>query len=224
MMRPRFVLVCYPAAMSTTGRFFGPFGKRCDSLDAVTAFLHLLPLTLVIGCVQPSIHNRVVDAGSSRSIEQTAPTWVEEFVSSENPVDGARPHVLLISLDTLRADHLGAWGYDRPTSPFLDELARFGVRFDRAFSHSPTTAPSHMSVFTGAFPSDHGAHIDYTTTPPTAYPVRRNLVTLPEIMKIPVIAPRPGLEVDRSPARPVLRGDLITSWKTSVSSAWRGCK
>ncbi len=90
--------------------------------------------------------------------------------------------MILISLDTLRADHLGAWGYARPTSPFLDALAAGGVRFSRAFSQSPKTAPSHMSVFTGAFPLDHGAHFDYATAPPTVHPVRDEIPTLPELM------------------------------------------
>jgi len=148
---------------------------------AVTAFL--FSIVFLIACTPPKIHNHVLDPETPESLETTAPTWVEEFANSMATVDGPQPHVLLISLDTLRADHLGAWGYDRPTSPFLDELARFGVRFDQAFSNSPTTAPSHMSVFTGAFPSDHGGHIELGTTPPTAFPVHPSLTTLPEIMK-----------------------------------------
>ncbi|MFC1452756.1 sulfatase [Verrucomicrobiota bacterium] len=72
-----------------------------------------------------------------------------------------RPHVLLISLDTLRADHLGCYGHVLDTSPFLDHLAGQGVRFHRVISQSPKTAPSHMTMFTGFYPSVHGVHIEH---------------------------------------------------------------
>jgi arylsulfatase A-like enzyme len=63
--------------------------------------------------------------------------------------------VVVISIDTLRADHLGAYGYPRSTSPNLDALARESVLFERAYSVSPATAPSHMSLLTGVMPSVH---------------------------------------------------------------------
>ena len=65
-------------------------------------------------------------------------------------------NLLLISLDTLRADHLGCYGYGRPTSPFLDRLASQGVLFEQAWATSPWTLPSHASLFTGLYPSQHG--------------------------------------------------------------------
>jgi arylsulfatase A-like enzyme len=64
--------------------------------------------------------------------------------------------VVLVSIDTLRADHLGAYGYARPTSPNLDALARESLLFERCYSHSPKTASSHMSLFTGVLPAAHG--------------------------------------------------------------------
>lgn len=63
--------------------------------------------------------------------------------------------VVLVSIDTLRADHLGAYGYRRPTSPRLDALARESIVFERAYSQSPATAPSHMTLLTGVLPSVH---------------------------------------------------------------------
>jgi tetratricopeptide (TPR) repeat protein len=66
--------------------------------------------------------------------------------------------VLLITLDTTRADRLGCYGYDRATSPNLDALARQGVLFRRAYSHVPLTCPSHASMFTGLTPARHGVH------------------------------------------------------------------
>ncbi|QDU67635.1 sulfatase [Engelhardtia mirabilis] len=72
-----------------------------------------------------------------------------------------RPHLILVSLDTLRADHLGCYGHDRPTSPFLDELARKGVLFEDVAAPSSKTAPSHMSMFTGVHPTVHGVRNYY---------------------------------------------------------------
>lgn len=65
------------------------------------------------------------------------------------------PNVLLISIDTLRADHLGSYGHGRNISPNLDRLAAEGVRFSSAISHSPWTTPSHMSLMTSLHPSSH---------------------------------------------------------------------
>lgn len=64
--------------------------------------------------------------------------------------------VILISLDTLSAEHLSLYGYERPTSPFLDSLAEKAVVFDWAIVQLPGTLPSHMSMFTGLYPNQHG--------------------------------------------------------------------
>lgn len=68
----------------------------------------------------------------------------------------SRPNVLWISLDTLRADHLGAYGYTRPTSPNLDAFAARGLRFQWAISQAPWTRPSHRSMLTGVYPASRG--------------------------------------------------------------------
>jgi arylsulfatase A-like enzyme len=65
--------------------------------------------------------------------------------------------VILISLDTLRQDHLGCYGYGRNTSPNIDRFAREdAVVFDEAYAQAPYTLPSHMSIFTGLYPEAHG--------------------------------------------------------------------
>lgn len=64
--------------------------------------------------------------------------------------------VLLITLDTTRADHLGSYGYAAASTPNLDTLARQGVRFTRARSPVPLTLPAHASVMTGRYPFSHG--------------------------------------------------------------------
>ncbi len=65
---------------------------------------------------------------------------------------------VLVSIDTLRADHLGAYGYHRPTSPYFDSLAARGVLFENAIAQIPGTLPSHMSMFTGLYPAEHGVY------------------------------------------------------------------
>ena len=68
-----------------------------------------------------------------------------------------RPNVVLVVIDTVRADRLSCYGYDRPTTPHIDALCERGVRFANAFSTSSWTLPAHASLFTGLFPIGHGA-------------------------------------------------------------------
>lgn len=65
-------------------------------------------------------------------------------------------NLLFISIDTVRADHLGCHGYDRPTSPRIDELAAESHRFAAAYTVMPTTLPSHASMFTSLYPAQFG--------------------------------------------------------------------
>ena len=70
---------------------------------------------------------------------------------------GPRRQIVLVTIDTLRTNHLGAYGYERDTSPFIDRLAREGVQLMRAYAPVPTTVPSHISMLTGLPPHVHGA-------------------------------------------------------------------
>jgi arylsulfatase A-like enzyme len=74
------------------------------------------------------------------------------------PVDDERPDLVLVTMDTVRADHCSAYGYPRPTTPFLEELAKSGVLFRQARSSAPWTLPSVASIHTGLYPSEHGAN------------------------------------------------------------------
>jgi len=76
--------------------------------------------------------------------------------ASTAPVVTPRGNVLLICIDALRADHLGASQYLRDTSPTLDGLAQEGVQFLSARSQAPWTLPSHATMFTGLYPTTHG--------------------------------------------------------------------
>lgn len=64
--------------------------------------------------------------------------------------------IVLVTIDTLRADRLGIYGHPRPTSPFLDRLAREGALFENAFSSAVHTSPAHAAIFTGLHPSQTG--------------------------------------------------------------------
>jgi len=69
---------------------------------------------------------------------------------------GGRPNVLLVTIDTCRADHIGAYGYRAAITPTLDGLAARGVRFATAVAHVPLTGPSHTSILTSRTPLGHG--------------------------------------------------------------------
>src|SRR5207247_4227924 len=64
--------------------------------------------------------------------------------------------VILISIDTLRADHLPAYGYAKVETPSIDALQRDSILFENAYSHCPLTLPSHVSMLTGLLPTEHG--------------------------------------------------------------------
>lgn len=74
------------------------------------------------------------------------------------PLDRDRPNVIVIVIDSLRADHLGAYGYKKDVSPQLDAFAQKATTYDRAIAPSPSCLPSHVSLLTGALPYAHGAH------------------------------------------------------------------
>src|SRR5246500_986125 len=66
------------------------------------------------------------------------------------------PDVYLVTIDTLRADHVHCYGYERVQTPALDALAKDGIRFSQAFTPSPITNTSHTTILTGLLPSSHG--------------------------------------------------------------------
>ena len=94
---------------------------------------------------------------------------------SAGPV-GPKPNILLIAVDTLRADHLGAFGYERKTTPNIDKLVDKSLAFSRAYAPSPWTKPSVASIHTGLYPTAHTVE-----RPPSALP--SEVVTLAEILK-----------------------------------------
>ncbi len=94
----------------------------------------------------------------------------------------SKPNVLLISIDTLRADHLSCYGYHRRTSPNIDKLAQEGVLFKNTFSQCSWTIPSHGSIFSSKLPHRHGGTID-TTEGGTWHPLPFSNLTLAEVLR-----------------------------------------
>jgi arylsulfatase A-like enzyme len=95
------------------------------------------------------------------------------------------PDVVMVVLDTVRADHLGAYGYAPPTSPHLDAFARGADRYTGARASAPWTLPSHASLFTGLAPFEHGAEARFdakTGVLVDATPLRAELLTLAEAL------------------------------------------
>lgn len=86
-------------------------------------------------------------------------------------------NVLLITVDTLRADYLGCYGNERVKTPALDGLAKNGIKFDSAFAHNVITLPSHVNILTGTYPIFHGVRENI------GFRVKDETLTLAEILK-----------------------------------------
>ncbi|MFW6140316.1 MAG: sulfatase-like hydrolase/transferase [Acidobacteriota bacterium] len=85
-------------------------------------------------------------------------------------------NVLIITIDTLRADHVGVYGYEKVETPHIDRLGKEGILFSQARCPVPLTLPSHCSLFTGTLPIFHGVRDN-------GYPTPSNLTTLAEVFK-----------------------------------------
>ena len=96
------------------------------------------------------------------------PLWGNPVVfSKHNPIE--RPPIILISVDCLRPDHMGLYGYQRNTTPRLDELAEEAFVFEKATAASSWTLPSHMSMMTGLTPSFHAVSRERKLGPSIGY-------------------------------------------------------
>jgi arylsulfatase A-like enzyme len=105
------------------------------------------------------------------------------------------PNVLMVTLDTTRADHIGAYGYDRIDTPAFDGLAEEGVLFEEAFAQIPVTGPSHLGLFSGTGPWRHGNLLNGVPIPP-------------EIRTLPVMLLESGYQTGAFVSAYVLNSDL----------------
>src|SRR5437763_8969605 len=85
---------------------------------------------------------------------------ISAICASASAAPSANPtlNVVVITIDTLRADHLGCYGYKQIRTPNIDALASDGIRFERAYTAVPVTLPSHTVIFTGTYPTLNGMH------------------------------------------------------------------
>lgn len=118
------------------------------------------------GRVSATIDDQPLHAGADRA---------EPALAGASPAAETRPNVVMISIDTLRADHLSCYGYTRPTTPHLDALAARGVRFANASAQASWTLPSHMSLMTSQYPHVHGVENDEQA-------LAEEATTLPEVL------------------------------------------
>lgn len=125
------------------------------TLPRIAAVFALGAVSTLLGC-----------SGSSSTPDEPAkPATAEAKPAEAAPVKAIpkrskkdTPSVVLITMDTTRADHIGAYGYDKAMSPTVDAFAANGLRFERAYSVVPLTTPSHASMMTGLYPTRHGIH------------------------------------------------------------------
>jgi len=130
------------AALAGSAVAASSYGRRCVSW--LPHVLRAVVLILVILCV-PAIHFFATDW-----------KWAIGLPAARGGTASA-PNMLLISIDTLRADHLGCYGNDRELTPHIDRLARGGTLFEQAITSSPWTLPAVASILTGLYPDHHGA-------------------------------------------------------------------
>ena len=123
--------------------------------------------------VMKATHVFVVSCLAILSVAAQQPASTGTAASHKNT---APPDVYLITIDTLRADHVHCYGYEAIETPALDGLAKDGIRFTQVFTPSPITNSSHISILTGLLPSSHGV-TDF------AIPLSPAHLTLAELLK-----------------------------------------
>lgn len=163
-------------------------GRGRAAVRPVTAIAGLILLMTCAVCDRKSDNSGGTDSpgpravspsstGVSRSGSPTPVTSQSAPVVSSQPVDpiplpaDAPSNIVLITLDTTRADRIGCYGHLAAKTPTLDALASEGARFSRAFSSAPLTFPSHASLFSGVHPPVHGCRVNATDAIADAIPL-----------------------------------------------------
>jgi len=128
--------------------------KKYFVICHIPFFLFIISLSLGIGCTRPP---------------KPLPAQNKNISTPQN--------ILLITIDTLRADHLGCYGYSQIQTPAIDSLAQEGIRFEWAFTPVPITLPSHASILTSLYPYTHGVLNN------GEYQLSTSIQTLPHILQ-----------------------------------------
>lgn len=128
-------------------------------------------------------------------MKRLLPILILALACTRSETPALRPPVIIISIDTLRADHLPAYGYDGVKTPAIDALRADGILYENAYAHAPTTLPSHVSLLTGLLPYEHGVrnNLGYALDP-------AQHETIPAMLK------RAGYETGAAVSAYVLRG------------------
>jgi arylsulfatase A-like enzyme len=143
------VIGCLVVALLATMRLTWRIEKSIDAFEQLVR--QTFPVIALIGACPLA-----VAIGQAQVFRFAAPGAARSF-----PTVQSRPNVLLIVLDTVRADHLTPYGYSRNTTPNLARLAPLAVKFDRARSTAPWTLPSHASMMTGRWPHELSTSINH---------------------------------------------------------------
>jgi arylsulfatase A-like enzyme len=98
-------------------------------------------------------------------------------------VETRPPSILLISIDALRADHLSCYGYDRRTSPVIDELASRGIRFSKSFVNTHGTPPSHTTLLSSLYQETHQVDLDGSDEHPNDHRIPDEVELVQEILR-----------------------------------------
>ena len=158
--------------------FAGPLDHGAEP----AALVALLPPIAVVGIALALFPNRVARRALSVAAVLLALVVVASVavaprlrIGEQNGTDG-RINVLLITVDTLRADHVGCYGSGTARTPNVDRLAEEGVLFENTASPMPLTNPSHTSILTGLRPAEHGVTLN------TPRPLREGVTTLPALL------------------------------------------
>ena len=157
---------------------------------AVLGLVGLSGAAIVVGAGRVAALSRLPSTGTSLVVVAFAlsPAFLAGFVEIEKiesltPAGvragtSAPPPVVLIVLDTVRADHLAAYGYSRDTMPALENFFReYGLPPLRSVANAPWSLPTHASIFTGLYPPRHGAHMGFLDDPDQTI----NFLPLPEL-------------------------------------------
>jgi arylsulfatase A-like enzyme/uncharacterized membrane protein YbhN (UPF0104 family) len=162
-------LLVLAACMASALVIYGllAFGLRVVTRAKVGSFL-------LRGWGSPALVAAVVGGIVGASV--LFPPSLENVASARTSAPEGAPNVLFIVVDTLRADHLPAYGYERGRTPNLDRFAEDAVRFDWAFANASWTRPSFASILTGRYASSHGV-----MGKPDALP--DEVVTMPEVLR-----------------------------------------
>lgn len=139
-------------------------GEAARSFVGQAVWPVILSLAVLAACLVPQARPRILPARAAQP-----------------RIDAGRPNIILITLDTVRADHLSLYGYARATTPNLERFGSEAMVYRGAIAPADMTLPSHGSIFTGVYASRHGAHISPAF--PTGRPLESPYPTLAEILR-----------------------------------------